>query len=184
LDRWAKLYRKLQAAESEREARERDVAEKRAAFDHWCRTATEAALQAVVNGLRSRGTEFTAHTGLAVSVEPPSRPPVQMGQGGPSMSFVRVALGSARVDLYSHQEPGALPILHVVRGHVEAETHAGRHAEVILSVPLCVVVQRPDDGWDLRRTGSSGQIDMNAPVIDVDELVYDLFETLVDLRAR
>ena len=184
MDRWSKLYRKLQAAESEREARERDAAEKLFAFDHWCRTATEAALQAVVDGLRSRGAEFTAHTGLAVSVDAPTRPPVQMGQGGPSMSFVRVALGNARVDLYSHREPGALPILHLVRGHVEAQTHAGRHAEVILSVPLCVVVQRPDDGWELRRTGSSGQVDVNAPMMDVDEIVYDLFETLVDLRAR
>ncbi len=182
MDRWSRLYHRLQAAESEREARERDAQERRFAFEHWCRTATEAALQAVVDGIRARGAEVTAHTGLTVSVDPPARPPVRMGQDGPSMSFVRVALGNARVDLYSHTEPGAFPILHIVRGHAEPEP--GRHADVILSVPLCVVAQRADDGWELRRTGASGQIDMNAPVMSVDELVYDLFETLVDLRTR
>lgn len=185
MDRWSKLYRKLQNVESEREARERDAAQTRAAFEQWCRSAMESVLQAVVERLQRRGDEFSQHTGVRVVVDAPDRPPVEMGEGGPRMSFVRVSLGSAQVDLYLHREPGGLPILHIVRSQSDPDQPpVSRRVDVIVSTPICVVTRRPDEGWELHRVGASGAVEAGAAVMDVDELVFELFELLVSIHTR
>ena len=185
MDRWKQLYRKFQAVESAREAREREVEERKAAFENWCRVATDAALDGVVTGLRARGEEFAQHTGIRIAVEARNRPPVEMGEGGPRMSFVRVSLATARIDLYSHREPGGLPVLHVVRSHYSpGHPPMIRHVDVIVSVPTCTVVRLPDDGWALRRVGLSGRVDEDGEVVDIDELVFEIFEMLVDMHTK
>lgn len=185
MDRWTKLYRKLQNVESEREARERDAAQTRAAFEQWSRSAMESVLQAVVERLQRRGEEFSKHTGVRVVVDAPDRPPVEMGEGGPRMSFVRVSLGSAQVDLYLHRDPGGFPILHIVRTQSDPDQPpVSRRVDVIVSTPICVVTRRSTDGWELHRVGASGSLEEGAAVMDVDELVFELFELLVSMHTR
>lgn len=183
MDRWAKLYRKFNDVVSEQEQRARRAlaeATARAKFEAWSEWANEEAVRVVSDLLTRRAQEFEQQTGNHVDVRVPREPPVEMGQGGPRMSFIRAELSNVTVDLYSHCEPGTLPVLHLVRRRMEPEQEpASRRRHVVISVPVCTVFQRPDNGWELRRVGSSGRATSDGALMDPDELVFDLFEMLV-----
>lgn len=174
---WDELFELYNGTESRREDRIRRHAEELQAlesFEAWAREATERLMRDLRQAAELRSQTFRARTGHLLAVEYPSGPPISISDGGPEIRFLCLALGAARVHIYSSHTPGGLIHVHLLPSRHDSLTHNQR----LLSEPGAFLVRRDDDSYELRflpgdTEGAEGTL------MTLDALLFKAFRLLV-----
>lgn len=151
---------------------DRDSAD-RAQFEQWCELAEEWVLSTLASIALSRSAELAARSTLEVRVVQPPRERSSDGRR-PSFRVVSLALGSARVDLYSAREPGQTPAIHFAL----TRAPVGNRFPVVMSLPGCLIVRRGNGEIVLLGAEARGLPDMR-PALTFDAVVVKAFELLI-----
>jgi hypothetical protein len=174
---WEQLYQYYSGADSRRADQERRYAEELAAlhdFEAWSQRASELVMEDLRRLAIERSRIFEERTGQALSVEYPSGPAIQVPQGGPEIRFLSLALGEARVHIYSSHTPGGLIHLHLLPSRRNSLSHNQR----LLSEPGAFLVRQEDDTYQLRFQPGDPDAKLGAPMA-LDVLLFRAFRMLV-----
>lgn len=139
----------------------------------WYDAQTEHVMTLVREVARERALSFEQNAGLAVEVQWPSHPPINMDPEGPFMSFMCLRIPEREVHLYSHRVGTTAPLIHFVVAGIEVPERARKR---LLGRPGCRIEQRDGGGFLLRAVGG----DSNGEEVSVDDLAYRAFEMLLN----
>jgi hypothetical protein len=144
----------------------------RAGFEQWCELVEDSVLETLGSIALSRSAELAARSGVRVDVR---RLTTRRHSGaGPHNRILSLALGGARVDLYSTREVGHEPALHYALMRSSGSTRF----PVITSLPGCTLVRRADGGVTLLSNALADGSGIR-PVLTYDAVVLRAFELLL-----
>lgn len=138
----------------------------------WYDEQTQLIMTLVREVASERAAVFQGDSGLAVDVQWPSHPPINIGPDGPFMSFMCVRIPGREVHLYSHRIGTGAPLIHFV---VVGSERPDKQQKRLLGRPGCRIEQREGGGFLLRGVGDA----MRHGEVSVDDLVYRAFELLL-----
>jgi hypothetical protein len=175
---WEQLYDHYRGAESRRREEELRHAEELQAledFEAWSRSSTEQLMADLREAANQRSESFSTRTGHELSVEYPSGPPITVPEGGPEIRFLRLALGAARVHLYSSHTPGGLIHIHLLPSRQTSLSHNQR----LLSEPGAFLVRLENNAYELRHLPGDPEGEQGTPMT-LDGLLFKAFRLLVN----
>jgi hypothetical protein len=95
------------------------------------------------------------------------------------MAFMKLRLGHAEVDVYSHRSSGAPPTLHLVSVSSGRGDRPRRAlARQLLSHPVCAIVPLADGSYALRQPPPRGVV-AAATTIELGAVVFAAFDLLI-----
>lgn len=176
MDRWTKLYRKMDRAN-----RARRGSADRSGEEEWCKRVTSEVMEAIFAESLERAKAFEQETGSPVKVVyPTDEVPRQAIRVTGEHTLMTLSLGDAMVYLYSARSPNKLPAIHIAS--VSEQLRPGRHSADVdssrpmhrrmMSTPVCRVVPRDDSSYELFSPDSKR-------TVDIDAVVFVAFEQLV-----
>lgn len=161
---WENLFQGF----NQRQRVKRERAESERELVAWYDAQTQLVMTLVREVISERAASFSKDSGLAIEVEWPSHPPINLDPDGPFMSFMCLRVLEREVHLYSHRVRNMPPMIHfVVAGPRLQKRIVGRTG--------CRIEQREGGGFLLRLMKEGA----GADEVSVDDLAYRAFELLL-----
>jgi hypothetical protein len=174
--RWDQLFDGF----SQRRRQQRERSENTRELVAWYDEQTEHVMTLLREVARERATQLSSaalesaeqSAVIAVEVEWPSHPPINVDPDGPFMSFMRLRLPEREVHLYSHRVGCSAPLIHFVVASADAPDKSKKR---MLGRPGCRIEKREGGGFLLRSVGG----DADGSIVSVDDLAFRAFELLL-----